>query len=262
MKKQYQILTLLLLLCLSGFAQTGFLGKRVHFQFESKFTPAWSNLNFNHNQGVFCFNYNLMPSVEYVFADKWSVSANYLYSPSAFKITKLDDDDYGYYYTNFGEGYFMENGNRYKGYGSGDMTIHGCGVSISRYFGDYAPAGYYVKFGVDAFIYNISVPYSGYDTLVTAEKPYSIYDKEFIYINNSGIFTAKDWAMGIRLEFGRNFFIGRYFSITPALSFGLLCKGWGNLIYNSNPKFNDEATKRLFTSYIGGISLKIGLLPF
>jgi len=260
MKKQFLFLVILFLFCFSGFAQTGFLGKRVHFQFESKFTPAWSNLNSNHKQGVFRFNYNLMPSIEFALTDKWSLAVNYLYSPSAFKITKLDDD--GNYYSYFGEGYFMENGNRYKGYSEGDMTIHGSGLSALYYFSGIAPAGYYAKLGVDAFFYHISVPYMGYDTLVSIESGYSFYDKEFIYQDISGIYTAQDWAIGLRFEVGRNFFIGRYVSVGASFSLGILCKGWGKLIYNSNPKFIDEATKRLFTSYIGGISIKIGVLPF
>jgi hypothetical protein len=264
-KKHYFFLAIFYFFCLSGIAQAGFLGKRVHFQFEEKFTPAWSNLNFNHKQGVFRFNYNLMPSVEYIFSDKWSVSAHYQYSPSAFKINKLADDAYNAftsYHGYYGEGYFMENGNRYQGYTTGGMTIHGCGINISRYFKDCAPAGYYVKFGVEALFYKISVPYSGYDTIVPLEPPQSIYDREFAYINMPGVFAAHDWALGLRLELGRNFFIGRYVSLGTSLSCGLLCKGWANLIYNGSPKFIDEATKRLFTSYIGGISIKIGILPF
>jgi len=261
MKKQHLFIAILIFFHFVGFAQSGFLGKHIHFQFETKFTPAWRNLNFNHNQGFFCFNYNLIPSIEYVFTDKWSVSVQYMYSPSAFKIEKLNDDNYGTHYWFSDEGYFMENGNRYKGYSEGDMTIHGGGVSGLYYFGNCAPAGYYLKLGVDAFFYNVSVPYSGYDTLVNISSSYD-YDKEFVYIDDPGIYTARDWAMGIRFEVGRNFFIGRYVSLGASLSCGLLCKGWGKIIYNSTPQFIDAANKRLVTSYIGGISIKIGILPF
>ena len=261
MKKQYLFCCFLIFFHLATFSQTGFLGKRVHFQFESKFTPAWSNLNYNHKQGVFRFNYNLMPSVEYLFADKWSVSAHYQYAPTAFRIDKLDDDNYEDFYWSSDDGYFMDNGNRYKGYSEGDMTVHGCGLSISHYFGDVAPSGYFMKFGIDAFFYNISAPYLGYDTLVTLETS-GFNEKKFVFISSPGIYTAKDWAMGIRFEIGRNFFIGRYVSVGTSLSCGLLCKGWGKLIYNENPRFIDSANKRLLTNYIGGISIKIGILPF
>jgi len=248
MKKQYLFWSILILCCLQSFAQTGFLGKRVHFQFESKFTPAWSNLNFNHKQGLFCFNYHLLPSVEYVFADRWSVSANYQYFSTGFKA---DEDTYYSY-----EG----NEKRYYGYMDGDMTAHGCGLNILFYLSNYAPAGYYLKLGVDAFFYNISVPYTAYDMLKT-QGIYS-FQNEYVYYNIPGVYTQRDWAMGVRFEIGRNFFTGRYVSLGTALSCGILCKGWGNLIYNSHPQFSDAANKRLLTSYIGGISIKIGILPF
>jgi hypothetical protein len=231
---------------LFGFAQVGFLGKRVHFQIENKFSPAWSNLNFNHKQGVFRFNYHLMPSVEYVFADKWSISANYQIFETAFRT-----DDWDNYYASKG------NEKRYYGYEDGYMITHGCGINFSLYFGDAAPAGYYIKFGADAFFYNVSVHYTAYDTLVRIS-----YKDEYIFHNEPGNYTNRDWAMGVRFEIGRNFFIGRYLSLGTSLSCGLLCKGWGNLMYNSNPQFIDAASKRLLTSYIGGISIKIGVLPF
>jgi hypothetical protein len=127
-----------------------------------------------------------------------------------------------------------------------------------------APAGYYLKFGLDAFFYNISVPYQGYDTLITTlvGTYYPIEETEYHYINNPGTFTDRDWAIGIRFEFGRNFFIGKYVSLGASFSCGLLCKGWEKLITNNNPQFIDAANKRLLTSYIGGISIKIGILPF
>jgi len=261
MRKQYLFFSIFVLSSLFGFGQVGFLGKRVHFQFESKFTPAWSNLNFNHKQGIFCFNYNLMPSVEYIFAEKWSVGVHYQYATSAFKIDKLDDDNTDIFSV-LNKGYFFGNENRYKGYSEGEMTIHGCGVSFLRYFSNCAPAGYYIKFGVDAFFYNASVPYTGYDTLVvTQTDPYST-EEEYVYKHKPGTYTKQDWAMGLRFEIGRNFFIGRYISLGTSLSCGILFKGWGNLIYNANPQFIDMANKRLLTSYIGGISIKVGILPF
>ena len=231
----------------------------MHFQFEGKFTPAWSNLNFNHNQGVFRFNYNLMPSIEYVFAAKWSASAHYQYSTSAFKIKEPD------FYDTYSEyGYFMENGNRYSGYNNGDMTIHGCGINALYYFGNNAPLGYYMKLGVDAFFYNISVPYTGYDTLIITQTGtyYPITEEEYVYKHQPDVHTARDWAIGVRFEIGRNFFIGRYLSLGTSLSCGILCKGWGKLIYDSHPQFITSASRRLLTSYIGGISIKIGILPF
>lgn len=257
MKKQILFWSLLFLFHLPSPAQTGFLGKRVHFQFESKFTPAWSNLNFNHKQGVFRFNYHLMPSIEYVFGRKWSASAHYQYSTSGFKI---QPSDLNMQYLK--EGYFMENGNKYQGYTAGDMTVHGCGANILYYFGKTAPIGYYMKLGVDAFFYDIAVPYTGYDTLIIISTGTYSTKEEYVYNYQPGVYTAKDWAMGVRFEIGRNFFIGKYLSLGTSLSCGILCKGWGDMIYNSNPQFIDSATKRLFTSYIGGVSIKIGFLPF
>ena len=256
MKKQYLFWIFLVILPLSSFAQAGFLGKRVHFQFESKFTPAWSNLNFNHKQGAFRFNYNLMPSVEYILDDRWSISAHYQYSPSAFKIGK---PEYNFQYSE--TGYFMETGNRYSGYNNGDMTIHGVGFNASYYFSKCAPAGYYIKFGMDAFFYNVSVSYSGYDTLmVTQTGPYS-EKKEYVFRYSPGVYTANDWALGARFENGRNFFIGRYVSLGTSLSCGVLFKGWFTSL-RFDREFINSANKRLLTSYIGGISIKIGILPF
>jgi hypothetical protein len=183
-----------------------------------------------------------------VFANRWSVSAQYQYSPTAFKT---DEDIY----------YAYGKEKRYYGYVDGDMTVHGCGLNFLFYLNDYAPTGYYLKLGVDAFFYNISVPYTAFDTLVRTQEGYS-YKDEYIYYNTPGIYTARDWAMGVRFEIGRNFFIGRYLSLGTSLSCGLLCKDWGNLIYNSAPQFINAANKRLLTSYIGGISIKIGFLPF
>jgi hypothetical protein len=259
MKKLYLFSILLLAFHFCGFAQVGFIGKRVHFQFESRLTPAWNNLNFNYKQGIFRFNYQLMPSVEFVLSDTWSVSANYQYSPTAFKILKPE------YNTNWlEEGYFMENGNRYSGVMDGDMTIHGCGVNFLRYLGSIAPTGYYIKFGIDAFFYNVSVPYAGYDTLVKKQTGSYFKDEEYIFVHNPGVYTAKDWAMGMRFEIGRNFFIGRYVSIGTSLSCGVLFKGWWgtSVMLNRDPVFIDSANRRLFTNYLGGISVKIGLLPF
>ena len=257
MKKYYILWIFLFFSYMSTFAQVGFLGKRVHFQFESKFTPAWSNLNFNYKQG-FCFNYHLMPSVEYVLADRWSISANYQFLETAFKIGKPD------FHIDYPEPGYYENNKRYQGYKDGFLKSHGFGVNASYYFKDLAPAGYYIKMGVDAFFYNISVPYQGYDTLITTlvGTYYPVEETEYHYINNPGTFTARDWAIGIRFEFGRNFFVGRYVSLGASVSCGLLCKGWGSLISDLTPTFQEVAAKRLLTSYIGGVSIKIGILPF
>ncbi|MCL2246978.1 MAG: hypothetical protein FWC10_07695 [Lentimicrobiaceae bacterium] len=248
MKKHYLLLIFLFFSFLPVIAQVGFLGKRVHFQFESKFTPAWNNLNFNGKQGLFCFNYHLMPSVEYVFADKWSVSAHYQYSPTAFNIQNSNLNE---------KSYVLENRKRYYGYEHGTMTVHGCGINILRYFGDCAPAGYYMKLGVDAFFYDISAPYSSYDSILKTG-----YKEEYVYYDEPGVYTARDWTIGVRFEIGRNFFVGRYVSLGTSLSCGILCKGWGSLIYIDAPPFIDFASRRLLTSYIGGISIKIGFLPF
>jgi len=257
MKKHYLLWIFLFITYLPSFAQVGFLGKRTHFQFESKFTPAWSNLNFNYKQG-FCFNYHLMPSVEYVLADRWSISANYQFFETAFKIQEPD------YHFDYPEPGYYEKNKRYQGYQNGFLKSNGIGINALYYFKDIAPAGYYIKMGVDAFFYNISVPYQGYDTLITTlvVSYYPVEEIEYHYINRPGIFTARDWAIGVHLEFGRNFFVGRYVSMGASLSCGLLCKGWGKLITNDNPHFIDAANKRLLTSYIGGISIKIGILPF
>ncbi|MBP1629920.1 MAG: hypothetical protein H6Q15_813 [Bacteroidetes bacterium] len=232
---RYIIISILLLSGLNSFSQTGYLGKRWHFQMDTKFANAYVN-PCSSAENWYDFNIMYSPTVEYILDENWSIGGSFQFQSIKYRPSDLYEDfnvNYDYVQADY---YPIKNSLDMKGY-----SIFGKYYTSSK-----APLGYYYKFQIDYITY----------------KAYSLYEVETNNYNlpKEKIYTDEDWAMGFRIEFGKTVFLNNFLSLGTGLSCGLLTKGYSELRGSSSPM--NDAAECLLVNYFFGVNISLGVIPF
>ena len=209
----------------SSYSNHGYLGRRFIFRAEANLLPAIMTPNRSGEKGVMKFDYSFNPNIEFVLNKDKSVGAGISWMKSNFEL----DENYIELFPDFG---------------SVDV------LTYSIYYKNYkaiAPLGYYYKLQFDYWTYKPNVIYGNFN-----------YDLS-IYIGTK--YTDPGFGFGLRLEYGKVFFVNDYIQIGTGCSAGMAFKGWAGL-GDFDITIPEEIEKTLRRKYFLGINLNVGILPF
>lgn len=231
MMKKFRLLLFVLIIIYSSniFGQEGYLGKRYHFVFDTRFSPTIISPHYTHGTKFYDFSSHFSPGLEYVINRDWVIGASY-----QFQFSKYTPE-----YSNYGvipPPNFTAK--------ESDINLHGFGIYAKYYTNPKAPLGYYYKLGFDYFTYKASG------------------EIKYDYVPQPYIFSEKDWALGLRIEFGKTFFISNYISLGTGLSLGTLTNGYRFMSMDKPNEPIHQASTRILSNYLIGVNLTLGILPF
>lgn len=257
---RYTIVSILLLSSLNSYSQTGYLGRRWHFQMDARLSNAYLNPHYGGStkdedakNEWYKFNVFYLPSIEYVLSENWSLGLSYQFMNLDYMPNELSLSTY----TKTGD-FLYEEKIRYFSPISGKISAKGFGLYVKGYTSSKAPLGYYYKFQFDYLKFNSITEYT------CTEPQENIGEK--LSRNDD------DWALGFRIEFGKTIFLNNYLSLGTGLSCGLLTKGYGEKNYSDLPMNTydnfysnlpiDDAAKCLLYNYFFGVNISLGVIPF
>jgi hypothetical protein len=222
---------------------SGFMGKRIVFNMETTFSPAWLKPNFANNARYhyqwYSFNYTLSPNIECIAWKLGTVGLSYHYFS-----TKYDCPGN----VNGTADYTINNDLIYI-YDSDLETLksHGFGVFYKQYISSkaYAPMGSYLKLQFDGFFY---------------KRPNNNVDRTMV----------NDRLFGIKIEFGQDFLFFNILRLSTGVSLGVPFGGY-NTMFDERSVFYDNlesnsvekyAKGRVASHYWLGFNVAIGVIPF
>jgi hypothetical protein len=198
-KTSLTLFVLGLLLCqLPLQAQTGFLGKHLELQLDTRLTPAWLTENSSDELGAFKYDVSWCPGIQYTLTENASVGLNY-------QISKVR------YPEHYREGEW-DGG---KPYAWSDLSVKGISAYYRYYYLLQAPLGPYAQLGLNYYTYSapFSVPYSSEEM-----KVFKSYGITVPYTSKEVEISSR--MFGLHIEFGSTYTLADYLSISPYMSSG------------------------------------------
>ncbi|MDR0602876.1 MAG: hypothetical protein LBG80_01065 [Bacteroidales bacterium] len=242
MKPKY-ILALTAILLSVSFSQaqnSGFMGKRIVFNMEATFLPAWLKPNFANNPKYhyqwYSFNYTLSPNIECI---AWKMgTAGLVYH---YFTTKYD------YPRNTNGNYIIGNDPTDIDSELETLKSHGFGIFYKQYLGSraYAPMGSYLKLQFDGFFY---------------KRPNDNLDRTMV----------NDRLFALKIEFGQDFLFFNILRLSTGVSLGVPFGGFDTMFDEENYFFDNTginvveryAKGRIASHYWLGFNVGIGVIPF
>ncbi|MBP1644582.1 MAG: hypothetical protein H6Q16_157 [Bacteroidetes bacterium] len=233
MMKKYRLLLFVIVIACSSnvFGQAGYLGKRCHFVFDTRFSPTIITPVYTVVTKYCDFNTHFSPSFEYVVNRDWVIGASYQFEHSKYTPEYSSHNEIPIPPPNYTAQ-------------ESDIDLYGFGIYAKYYTNPKAPLGYYYKFGLDYFTYT-----------ATGEIKYD-------YLPMSTTFKGEDWALGFRVEFGKTVLVSNYISLGTGLSLGALTNGYRFMSIDKLNEPMDQASTRVLANYFIGVNLTLGILPF
>lgn len=266
MKKILLSLFAILFLFVAVKAQnTGYMGRYVLFNAEVSLSPSWLHPNplsnalqerFPDNKNVQRYlglNYFVSPNIEAIVWKKGTVGVGYNFYKSPFDGSSPRwveyQDHQGYYYS---EDLFEYDF-------TGTITAHGFNVFYKQYLGNTrAPMGTFLKVVFDGFFYNLD----HHDARGNTVHPDVAVAYPDMAVNSGSMF-------GLKLEFGRDYFLFKFLRLSTSLSVGTTFGGFKSIPsfdnryddpYGHTP--NSFARTRILSAYWFGLKVGVGVLTF
>jgi hypothetical protein len=137
--KILSILIILLALSVPAHSQSGFMGKRFNFYFNTRLSQSWTMANKNEQQGFFKFDPWWSAGMDVVFAKNQTLGL-----------------EYNFYNTKYPSAYDYYGDFSSKPTAFDDISVWGIGLNWKMFFQQKAPLGFYLQAKANYFNYTAS----------------------------------------------------------------------------------------------------------